>query len=108
MREGSCSFAPPMKSCAQQSRIPVGRVDALLPLVPLPEVPDMPELELFVPAAPVPVVELPLVPAPGVPDVPGLALLVPVAPAPVIELPLVFVELPLVPLVPDTFDVVRT
>jgi len=65
----------------------------------------MPELELFVPAAPVPVVELPLEP---VPDVPELALLVPVAPAPVIELPLVLVELPLVPLVPDTFDVVRT
>ena len=65
----------------------------------------MPELEAFVPAAPLPVVEPPLEPVPDVPDVPEPAAFVPVAPVPVLEPPVIPLELPLVP---DTFDVVRT
>jgi hypothetical protein len=89
----------------QQSRMPVGRADALLPedapLEPMP---------VFAPAEPL-VVPLLMPPELPVPLEPVL-LALPAVPLPVVPLePPVPVELPLVPLalpvVPDTFDDVR-
>src|SRR3954451_17111371 len=89
----------------QQSRMPVGRADALFPAeAPLPVEP----VPVFVPAAPV--VVPPLIPLePLVPLVPVVPLVLPVTPVELpVPVPLELLPVPLaLPVVPDTFDVVR-